>query len=236
MIADEKLWGRMKEVVALIDEARARGVNVQANVYPYTRRQTTISSASSRRGRTRADAQTCSPASRTPPASAPQARDQRRIARLVQPLQVRGRRLAADAHQREQPVQGPHDAPCHRDEERRQSPPPDPLDVLFDLLLEQEGTVSTVFAHHTEEDMNLALIQPWCSIGSDGSALATNGILRRGNPHPRNFGTFPACSALCARARVLRLEERRAQDDVAQRVEDSASGIAAGCVRRRSPT
>src|SRR4029453_4112494 len=36
-IADEKLWGRMKEVVSLIDEARGRGVNVQANVYPYTR-------------------------------------------------------------------------------------------------------------------------------------------------------------------------------------------------------
>ena len=39
--------------------------------------------------------------------------------------------------------------------------------------------------------MNLALVQPWCSIGSDGSALAIEGPLRRGNPHPRNFGTFP---------------------------------------------
>jgi len=36
-IADQKLWGRMNELVALIDEARKRGVNVQANVYPYTR-------------------------------------------------------------------------------------------------------------------------------------------------------------------------------------------------------
>src|SRR5207247_11476692 len=36
-IADKQLWGRMNEVVALIDEARKRGVNVQANVYPYTR-------------------------------------------------------------------------------------------------------------------------------------------------------------------------------------------------------
>jgi N-acyl-D-aspartate/D-glutamate deacylase len=48
-----------------------------------------------------------------------------------------------------------------------------------------------VYAHHTEEDMNLALAQPWCSIGSDGSAYAISGPLRRGNPHPRNFGTFP---------------------------------------------
>src|SRR6185436_12026614 len=36
-IAEEKYWGRMKEVLALIVEARSRGVNVQANVYPYTR-------------------------------------------------------------------------------------------------------------------------------------------------------------------------------------------------------
>ena len=36
-IADQKLWGRMNEVVALIEAARRRGVNVQANVYPYTR-------------------------------------------------------------------------------------------------------------------------------------------------------------------------------------------------------
>ena len=33
--------------------------------------------------------------------------------------------------------------------------------------------------------------QPWVSIGSDGSALATSGPLRNGVPHPRNFGTFP---------------------------------------------
>ena len=43
-IADEKLWGKMKEVVELIDAARKRGVNVQANVYPYTRGNNNLSS------------------------------------------------------------------------------------------------------------------------------------------------------------------------------------------------
>src|SRR5207245_7642665 len=43
-IADEKYWGRMKEVVALIDDARHRGVNVQANIYPYTRGNNNLSS------------------------------------------------------------------------------------------------------------------------------------------------------------------------------------------------
>src|SRR5215470_3195185 len=43
-IADQKLWGRMNEIVALIEDARKRGVNVQANVYPYTRGNNNLSS------------------------------------------------------------------------------------------------------------------------------------------------------------------------------------------------
>jgi len=88
------------------------------------------------------------------------------------------------------------------------NPPPDPLDILFELLVEQEGSVGTVYAHHTEKDMNLALMQPWCSVGSDGSAYAIEGLLRRGNPHPRNFGTFPRVLGVYVRDRgLLRLED-----------------------------
>jgi N-acyl-D-aspartate/D-glutamate deacylase len=87
-------------------------------------------------------------------------------------------------------------------------PAPDPLDLLFDLLVEEGGSVSTVYAHHTEKDMNYALVQPWCSIGSDGSAYATEGALRRGNPHPRSFGTFPRVLGVYVRERkLLRLED-----------------------------
>lgn len=38
-IADQKLWGKMNEIVSLIEAARKRGVDVRANVYPYTRPQ-----------------------------------------------------------------------------------------------------------------------------------------------------------------------------------------------------
>jgi N-acyl-D-aspartate/D-glutamate deacylase len=56
--------------------------------------------------------------------------------------------------------------------------------------------------------MNLALVQPWCSIGSDGSALAIEGQLRRGHPHPRSFGTFPRVLGVYVRERgLLRLED-----------------------------
>jgi len=56
--------------------------------------------------------------------------------------------------------------------------------------------------------MNLALVQPWCSIGSDGLAYATEGALRRGHPHPRSFGTFPRVLGVYVRERgLLRLED-----------------------------
>jgi N-acyl-D-aspartate/D-glutamate deacylase len=56
--------------------------------------------------------------------------------------------------------------------------------------------------------MNLALVQPWCSIGSDGSALAIDGPLRRGHPHPRSFGTFARVLGEYVRNRqLLRLED-----------------------------
>src|SRR5205085_3261212 len=81
-------------------------------------------------------------------------------------------------------------------------------DALFDMLIETGGSVPTVYEHHTERDMNLALVQPWCSIGSDGSAYAVEGPLRRGNPHPRNFGTFPRVLGVYVRERgLLRLED-----------------------------
>jgi N-acyl-D-aspartate/D-glutamate deacylase len=51
--------------------------------------------------------------------------------------------------------------------------------------------------------MNLVLEQPWCSIGSDGSSYATEGPLRRGNPHPRSFGTFPRVLGQYVRERKL---------------------------------
>jgi N-acyl-D-aspartate/D-glutamate deacylase len=54
----------------------------------------------------------------------------------------------------------------------------------------------------------LALSQPWCSVGSDGSAYAIEGKLRRGNPHPRNFGTFPRVLGVYVRElKLLRLED-----------------------------
>ena len=66
-----------------------------------------------------------------------------------------------------------------------------PADVLFDVLLEEDGSVPTVFFHHSEPDMQLVMKQPWTSIGSDGRAVNPDGPTGRTHPHPRYYGTFP---------------------------------------------
>ena len=84
----------------------------------------------------------------------------------------------------------------------------DPIDVLFDLLENDSGSVPTVYFHHSEEDMRYALRQPFVSVGSDGVALKTKGSLSAGYPHPRCYGTFPRVLGRYVREeRVLTIEE-----------------------------
>ena len=82
------------------------------------------------------------------------------------------------------------------------------IDVLFDLLINNGGSVPTVYFHHSEEDMRFALRQPWVSIGSDGTAVTAEGPLAAGHPHPRYFGTFPRVLGRYVREEhVLTLED-----------------------------
>jgi N-acyl-D-aspartate/D-glutamate deacylase len=83
-----------------------------------------------------------------------------------------------------------------------------PIDALFELLEENRGSVPTVYFHHSEEDMKLALRQPFVSIGSDGTAVKAEGPLARGNPHPRYYGTFPRVLGKYVREeKVISMEE-----------------------------
>ena len=68
--------------------------------------------------------------------------------------------------------------------------------------------MSCVYFIMSEDDVKLAMRQPWIGVGSDGSALAIEGPLRAGVPHPRNFGTFPRVLGKYVREeQVISLEE-----------------------------
>ena len=59
------------------------------------------------------------------------------------------------------------------------------------LLIEENGEVGIVAFAMSEENTEKVLAFPLTMVGSDGSALAVEGPLSRGNPHPRNYGCFP---------------------------------------------
>ena len=85
----------------------------------------------------------------------------------------------------------------------------DPIDVLFRLLEANSGSIPTIYFHHSEQDMRLALQQPFASIGSDGTAVKTEGPLAEGIPIHGITERFHACSAgMCATRRCLRLKRR----------------------------
>ena len=68
----------------------------------------------------------------------------------------------------------------------------DPADAAWDLVLEGEGRVMAVFHMMSEPDVETALRFPWTSIGSDAGAAEAPGMQDvLGLPHPRSYGTFP---------------------------------------------
>jgi N-acyl-D-aspartate/D-glutamate deacylase len=82
-----------------------------------------------------------------------------------------------------------------------------PTDVVFDLLLEEGGSVPAVYFLMNEDDVQYAMRVPWVSFGSDGTAVRPDGILGRGKPHPRWYGTFPRILGKYVREeRVIPLE------------------------------
>jgi N-acyl-D-aspartate/D-glutamate deacylase len=207
-IADQSLWGRMNEIIALIDAARRRGVNAQTNIYPYTRGNNDLVSIippwAHEGGKPALLARLKDPAAR-----------ERMKREIKDGLPGWYNHYTAVGGDWSRMLISARLSPANRrfqgmtmdrvlaERAAGQKTPPDPLDQLFDFLAEERGSIGTIYAHHTEADMNLALQQAWCSIGSDGSALATEGPLRRGHPHPRNFGTFPRVLGVYVRERHL---------------------------------
>jgi dihydroorotase/N-acyl-D-amino-acid deacylase len=67
----------------------------------------------------------------------------------------------------------------------------DPMDALFDLLIEDNAFTEVAVFGMSEPDVALALQQPWVSIDNDSSGTSPEGILGQEHPHPRAYGTFP---------------------------------------------
>ncbi|HHM23602.1 MAG TPA: hypothetical protein ENJ23_01010, partial [Bacteroidetes bacterium] len=67
----------------------------------------------------------------------------------------------------------------------------DPFEVVRELLIAEKGRVSMCGFGMSEENTRRILSHPLVAVASDGTALAVDGDLSKGHPHPRSFGTFP---------------------------------------------
>ncbi|MBI3626198.1 MAG: D-aminoacylase [Candidatus Rokubacteria bacterium] len=196
-------WGQVKEALALINAARAEGLDVTADVYPYTASSTTLRtllpgwvleggveamlqrlSDPATRGRIRAEVEAGRTGGENLAANA--GWDGTMIAYAPSRPEAEGKRLSDLAREWGQA----------------------PLDVAMDLIVADRGKAYVVLFQLDEADLTVALADPHVMIGSDGSALSPHGELGRGRPHPRSYGTFPRVLARYWRdQRLLSLEQ-----------------------------
>ncbi|MGH7467217.1 MAG: N-acyl-D-amino-acid deacylase family protein [Longimicrobiales bacterium] len=85
----------------------------------------------------------------------------------------------------------------------------DPADAVFDLVAQGRGRVMAIYHMMSEQDIETALRFPWTSIGSDAGAAARAGTADGlGLPHPRSYGTFPRVIARYVKEKkVITLED-----------------------------
>jgi N-acyl-D-amino-acid deacylase len=191
-------WGKMDRVLRLFDDARARGVDVSGDVYPY------------HAGSTKMD--NLLPAwvhDGGLPRLLERLGDRQTRQRIVQECLPDGERWRTVS----QGGVGFDEimiATCRRHELEgltlaalaRQTGKP-PAEAMMDLLLEQRATVGMVSFSQSLDNVAKVLAHPAMMIGSDSIGLSEGVGPKHGKPHPRMYGTFPRVLGEYARDRGL---------------------------------
>ena len=66
----------------------------------------------------------------------------------------------------------------------------DPIDALMDLVVDDRSRITTAYFMMSEENVKLGLSQPWVSLGSDSPSTAAEGVFLQRSTHPRAYGNF----------------------------------------------
>jgi N-acyl-D-amino-acid deacylase len=225
-VAGKQNWGRMPEVVAKISSARAGGMDVAADTYAYPAWFNSFSAFI--------------------PPWAHDGGDAKLIQRLQDPaMRARIRKdmmtASTDWDNEWQEIPGPEAVMIGV----VQNPKlvslqgktladvaklwkKDPIDALFDLLVEDQAFTSVAVFGMSEPDVALALQQPWVAVDNDSSGTSPQGLLGEEHPHPRAYGTFPRILRKYVREeKKLTLEDaiRKFSALAAQRMHLSDRGV-----------
>jgi N-acyl-D-amino-acid deacylase len=193
-------WGTMPHVLQRIEDARAGGLDISADQYPWTASSNALSASL--------------------PAWAREGGRERLVARLQDPA-VRARLLAempkaepawpglagdilitSVLNPAVKPLEGKTLAEIAHDQGK------DPLTAMFDLLVADRANTGRITFKMSEEDVRTALRHPFVSLGTDSGAHAEDGILSKEKSHPRGWASTARILGKYVRdEKVLRLEE-----------------------------
>ncbi len=187
--AYKKNWGRMPEVLRKITRARAEGLDITADIYPYIAGSTSLSACL--------------------PPWALEGGTEKMLSRLKDDAvrQKLKMEITTDAKEWENIYLGSGGpsgvligSVVNRDLESLQGKRlaqiaeeqgKDPLDALFDLILADHGQTGAIYFMMSEDDMRAAMRAPFVSFCTDSGARANDGPLAGSKSHPRGWGSYP---------------------------------------------
>jgi N-acyl-D-amino-acid deacylase len=181
-------WGLFPEAVALIEAARAEGLEITADIYPYPASSTGLNAAIPpwvQEGGFEASLERMAdPAIR------------KRIIREMNDESVPWENMFHGAGSPDnillvsfkseelKPLTGKTLGEVAK---MRGTPPED---TIMDLIIEDRSRIGTVYFSQSEDVVRTALKLPWVSFCSDAASLAPEGVFLKSNPHPRAYGSF----------------------------------------------
>jgi dihydroorotase/N-acyl-D-amino-acid deacylase len=215
--AGKSNWGRMPEIIGRIEAARKSGIDAGADTYAYTAGFNSFSAI-------------------VPP-WAHDGGDKKLIERLKDPvMRARIRKEmetpGGDWNNEWQQVEGPQSFLIGAVQNPKLLPlqgktiaeiakiwNKDPIDTVFDLLIEDEAFTGVALFIMSEPDVVLALQQPWVSVCNDSQGTAPDGLLGKEHPHPRAYGAFPHILA-----KYVREEKKLTLEDAIRKFSSLPAG------------
>ncbi len=199
-------WGRMPQVLKKIEDARARGIDVAANQYPYNRASNHLDACLPpwvrEGGREALLKRLSDPATR-----------ERVKADMAKPSTDWENQYLGSGGPEGIMVSSVLDSKLKAYEGKTiaaigQAEKKDPRDALIDLVIADRANASCIISIMDEKDVRTALAHPLVSFGTDSPAKATDGILSHEGSHPRGWGSAARILGHYVREeKLLRLEE-----------------------------
>ncbi|HUV07620.1 MAG TPA: D-aminoacylase [Spirochaetia bacterium] len=192
------VWGASTEVLDIIDGARAEGIDVTCDQYPYT--------ASG--GLMAADViPTSFVKGKSPEEVSGMMKEEKYRSQVIERVGINIRKRGGADRLTIANYPFDHSLEGKTLQQIADERGKDTAEVLLDMISDYYDG-SWTCESMSREDVDRIIRYPFTMVGSDGSSISTEGPLSSGNPHPRNFGAFPRVLSEFVRDRsVLRLEE-----------------------------